>query len=124
MEDRETTQIRESEWLIDHYGDDIFSIFGNENEASSPITQLLEPFRTRTEKAPSGGNPEVHVKLNLAGLNRMHMRKLQAKLVQRILLMGYYQEEPDDWESLLEQYSKVLAIKADISRRKLTRQPS
>lgn len=48
---------------------------------------------------------QVILRLSLAALNRMRLRKLQMKLTNRIMRMHYYKEVSDDWESLLEKYS-------------------
>lgn len=44
--------------------------------------------------------------VSFAGLQRMRMRKLQIELVNRVMSMHFKNKEPDDWESLLKEYSK------------------
>ncbi|KAI1660469.1 hypothetical protein F4813DRAFT_350048 [Daldinia decipiens] len=44
------------------------------------------------------------MKLSLAALSRMRMRKLQIQLTDIIMKMHYFKELPDGWESLLEKY--------------------
>lgn len=50
--------------------------------------------------------PQVTVRLSLAALNRMRMRRIQIKLSHRIMRMHYFKEMAKDWETLLIQYSK------------------
>jgi len=60
---------------------------------------------TRAEK-----DRRPHLRVNLAGLNRMRMRKLQVKLVKKVIHMRYHETEPEGWEELLAQYSEFLVI--------------
>ncbi len=104
-------------WLMAHYRNDLFEIRSEPVESGNPIIgflgSLLEHMKapsTSSEKESGevlGKDVGVHLKLNLAGLNRMRMRKLQVNLVQRILQMRYHEREPNDWEDLLEKYSKL-----------------
>jgi hypothetical protein len=79
-------------WLVDHHRTDLFHIHSKQKE-------------TGTAPRKDVG---VHLRLNLAGVSRMRMRKLQAKLAERILQMHYHEDEPKDWEDLLDQYSELL----------------
>lgn len=56
----------------------------------------------------AGKDKRPHLRVNLAGLNRMRMRKLQVKLVQKVIHMRYQETEPEGWEELLAQYSEFL----------------
>lgn len=78
-------------WLINHHYDDLFG-------DSSPSGQVNDPET----------NAAHHWNLSLAGLNRLRLRKLQMQLVQRVLHMRYYREEPEDWEDLLDKYGRNL----------------
>ncbi|KAM0259869.1 hypothetical protein ACHAQJ_003113 [Trichoderma viride] len=46
----------------------------------------------------------VTIRLSLAALSRMRMRRLQMKLSNRIMRMHYFAETSEDWETLLTQY--------------------
>lgn len=56
----------------------------------------------------AGKDKRPHIRVNLAGLNRMRMRKMQVKLVQKVIHMRYHKTEPEGWEKLLAQYSEFL----------------
>ena len=71
-------------WLVDQFRSDLFDL----------------------RRDPKSKDRRPHLKINLAGLNRMRMRKLQVKLVQQVLHMRYRKTEPKGWEDLLEKYSK------------------
>ena len=71
-------------WLVDQFRSDLFDL----------------------RQDPKSKDAKPHLKINLAGLNRMRMRKLQVKLVQQVLHMRYRKTEPKGWEDLLEKYSK------------------
>ncbi|KAK3327037.1 hypothetical protein B0T19DRAFT_474898 [Cercophora scortea] len=48
-------------------------------------------------------------RINLAELQRVRLRKLQSRLVRHVLKMTYKsQEEPEDWEKDLQEYTKAL----------------
>lgn len=44
--------------------------------------------------------------VSFAGLQRMRIRKLQVELVNRVMSMHFMNEEPNDWENLMKEYSK------------------
>lgn len=71
------------------------------------IRRILNAASHNTQSRPPTP-ARVHVKLNLAGLHRMRMRKLQMKLVRVVLHMRYDDREPAVWERLLDEYSKLL----------------
>lgn len=93
-------------WLTNQFKDDIFKILrppkGSEQTIlqSLNVGELMNSFLGREKKKPK-------LRLNLAGLNRMRMRKLQVKLIQQVLHMHYYRTEPKGWEEILEQYSRL-----------------
>jgi hypothetical protein len=82
---RHATPVDKKPWLMSLFSNDIFRIWG----APQPVEDT-----------------RPHLKVNLAGLNRMQMRKLQYKLVEKVLEMRYTGKEPEGWEDLLERYSK------------------
>jgi hypothetical protein len=43
-------------------------------------------------------------RISFAELQRMHLRKLQCKLVKHVVDMRYHSSEPDTWEADLQQY--------------------
>jgi hypothetical protein len=77
--------------VIEDYRDDLFSLT-KVHIAGANNTQSTKP----------------RLELSLAALNRSRIRKLQMKLVQHILYMRYYKEEPKYWEDLLKEYSKSI----------------
>jgi hypothetical protein len=48
------------------------------------------------------------LKVSIAALHRMRMRKLQGQLVQQVLHMRYKTTEPKGWEYSLEKYSTFI----------------
>lgn len=81
-------------------------------------------FRSKTfdiKRLPKEAEAQVTIRLSLAALNRMRMRRLQMKLSHRIMRMHYYEEMPEDWETLLVQYSEsALYYGFDTFRSELT----
>ncbi|KAF1951815.1 hypothetical protein CC80DRAFT_495708, partial [Byssothecium circinans] len=55
-------------------------------------------------RTPTGNQTETTLVLSFAALNRMRMRKLQAQLVEKIMLMHFRNEIPEGWEDLLSKY--------------------
>lgn len=51
------------------------------------------------------------LRVSFAEMQRMHLRKLQIKLVQHAVAMRSSGKEPDGWESDLAGYSKLLALR-------------
>lgn len=49
-------------------------------------------------------------RVNFAELQRMHLRKLQCKLLKDVVDMHYTNRENEGWEETLEQYSKYCPI--------------
>ncbi len=89
------------------------AIISDDEEADRELGKWLVALHRRDlfsavkrEDQKPGSN--IDLKLSFAALNRMRMRKLQVKLVQRILRMRYEAEEPEDWEELLKNYSELL----------------
>ncbi|KAI1475878.1 hypothetical protein F4774DRAFT_428560, partial [Daldinia eschscholtzii] len=98
------------EFLVDHFKDDILEINPqNGSIGSLRLRQSLfiDPKQVRKSidiENGDGNRGQVTMKLSLAALSRMRMRKLQIELTHRILKMHYLEELPDDWEQLLEKY--------------------
>ncbi|KAL7973257.1 hypothetical protein HDV63DRAFT_392795 [Trichoderma sp. SZMC 28014] len=77
-----------AKFLVKHLRDDIFDL------------QVRQTPKHKEEEA----EPQVTVRLSLAALNRMRMRRIQIKLSHRIMRMHYFKEMAKDWETLLIQY--------------------
>ncbi|KAI1464877.1 uncharacterized protein F4812DRAFT_440808 [Daldinia caldariorum] len=99
-----------AEFLVDHLKKDIFEI----RPQKMPISFLRRvPRRVNDPEhigRPSdvenrdGNKGRVTMKLSIAALSRMRMRKLQIELTNRIMRMHFFKELPEDWENLLEKY--------------------
>ncbi|KAK7751241.1 hypothetical protein SLS62_006786 [Diatrype stigma] len=74
------------------------------NAVSHKVRSQPSNLEQETASPAAVAGAGVHVKLNLAGLHRMRMRKLQMKLARVILHMRYGEEEPAGWERLLDEY--------------------
>ncbi|KAH6856257.1 hypothetical protein B0I37DRAFT_389588 [Chaetomium sp. MPI-CAGE-AT-0009] len=63
-----------------------------------------------TRPAPGSPNSEPHksYRISFAELQRMHLRKLQCKLVKHVVDMRFRNKEPGDWEADLQAYTKAL----------------
>ncbi|KAK3294478.1 uncharacterized protein B0H64DRAFT_418360 [Chaetomium fimeti] len=64
-----------------------------------------------SRSAPGGGpsnEPHKSYRISFAELQRMHLRKLQCKLVKHVVDMRFRNKEPDDWEADLQAYTKAL----------------
>lgn len=61
---------------------------------------------TRQEAGGSSDGPHQSYRISFAELQRMHLRKLQCKLVKHVADMRFRNKEPDDWEADLQAYSK------------------
>lgn len=95
-------------WLVKLFKKEIFKIRQPTPVGKKPwLMSLFRKSIFRTWGAPQPKeDARPHLRVNLAGLNRMHMRKLQYKLVKEALEMSYTKKEPEGWEDLLERYSK------------------
>ncbi|KAF2020408.1 hypothetical protein BU24DRAFT_487039 [Aaosphaeria arxii CBS 175.79] len=83
---QEADDVHLGAWLVNQFKSDLFHAH----------------WDTRPEK-----DKRPHLRINLAGLNRMRMRKLQVKLAQQVIHMRYHETEPKGWEDLLSQYIKA-----------------
>ncbi|OTB04875.1 hypothetical protein M426DRAFT_22491 [Hypoxylon sp. CI-4A] len=91
--------------LVRHFQEDIFEVFENQGLLSfSRIIRHLFGIKQEYDEEARRPERQVVVRLSLAALNRMRMRRLQIKLAEKITRMHYYEEWPDDWEGLLDQY--------------------
>ncbi|EAQ87730.1 hypothetical protein CHGG_04349 [Chaetomium globosum CBS 148.51] len=63
---------------------------------------------TRQEAGGSSDGPHQSYRISFAELQRMHLRKLQCKLVKHVADMRFRNKEPDDWEADLQAYTKAL----------------
>ncbi|KAH6632163.1 hypothetical protein F5144DRAFT_602909 [Chaetomium tenue] len=59
---------------------------------------------TRQEAGGSSDGPHQSYRISFAELQRMHLRKLQCKLVKHVADMRFRNEEPDNWEADLQAY--------------------
>ncbi|KAL7806368.1 hypothetical protein V8C44DRAFT_339025 [Trichoderma aethiopicum] len=89
-----------AKFLIEHQREDIFNL---ETSVVS-LRSFLKSVGYDIENFMKGYKPKVTMKLSLAALNRMRMRRLQIELANRIMRMHYFGEMPEDWETLLQQY--------------------
>ncbi|TFB02586.1 hypothetical protein CCMA1212_005344, partial [Trichoderma ghanense] len=101
--DSETEDESIDKFLVEHLKDDIFSLGVQQTSAA-----FLRPFSKSVafdiESSKKQVEPRVTMRLSLAALNRMRMRRLQMKLAKRIMRMHYFKEMTEDWETLLVQY--------------------
>ncbi|KAM0457260.1 hypothetical protein ACHAO4_003057 [Trichoderma viride] len=95
-----------AKFLVQHLRDDIFSLDVHQTAVAS-FSSLLESKTFNIKRLTKEAEPQVTIRLSLAALNRMRMRRLQMKLSHRIMRMHYYEEMPEDWETLLVQYIKA-----------------
>ncbi|KAI0122437.1 hypothetical protein F4814DRAFT_408714 [Daldinia grandis] len=108
----DTTQTTDSveEFLIDHFKEDVFEITeqgGSTTPLRSVLKSLFNPKSIGKSDDAEKGTEErrqVTMKLSLAALSRMRMRKLQIQLTDVIMDIHYSKTLPDDWEALLEKY--------------------
>ncbi|KAI0849484.1 hypothetical protein F5Y00DRAFT_269487 [Daldinia vernicosa] len=95
------------QFLVRHFKNDILRITPREDDIDILFQYTMglkldaKPDDVEQAKEPC---QEVTMKLSIAALSRMRMRKLQMELINRIMKMHYLKELPSDWESLLEKY--------------------
>ncbi|KAL7920621.1 hypothetical protein ACQKWADRAFT_314688 [Trichoderma austrokoningii] len=93
-----------AKFLVQHLRDDIFDLDVRQKPAAF-FSSLLESKIFNTKKRQEKeAEPRVTMRLSIAALNRMRMRRLQMKLSHRIMRMHYFEEMTEDWETLLIQY--------------------
>lgn len=86
--------------LVEHQREDLFDL----EESVGPLRSFLKSIGFDTKDLMKEIEPKFTMRLSLAALNRMRMRRLQVKLANRIMRMHYLDEVPGDWQILLEKY--------------------
>ncbi|KAK4251343.1 hypothetical protein C7999DRAFT_10969, partial [Corynascus novoguineensis] len=108
-------------FVLDHHRDNLVEMV---EEAKSPMDRLGLRRRIRPRKStsshkgsgdywkrpvPTGPNGSLRsYRISFAELQRMHLRKLQCKLVQHVADMRFRNKEPRNWEKDLQAYTKAL----------------
>lgn len=101
--------VKLGEELVKSFRDDLFEIRRDEPVPGNPVMRWLNHKRRANKSKGVENATKPRLKVNIAGLNRMRMRKLQIQLVQQVLHMRYEKTEPKGWEDLLEKYSRFIA---------------
>lgn len=75
-------------------------------EADAPSAQGNDGYYRRPEPEEKGA-VQTSYRISLAELQRVHLRKLQCKLVKHVVDMRFQEMEPAGWEMDLQAYSEL-----------------
>ncbi|KAF2969768.1 hypothetical protein GQX73_g3857 [Xylaria multiplex] len=119
-------------WAISHHKSNFIKNIQKAPTWNSTLSSTLSSLWKRGQDAKSGRKPEDwprpdeenDLRVSLAELQRMRLRKLQCKLVKHVAHMKTTDTESKDWENDLETYIKAIQdYDYMTSRCKLPRDP-
>jgi hypothetical protein len=108
---RTNTIDRSTSWVLGHHAPNLIlklqrpvdtSIFGSVSKKSKVVD---------TEERKEAEEDDVRYRISFSELQNMHVRKLQCKLVKRVLDLRISEQDAEgdgEWEDLLRQYSTFL----------------
>jgi hypothetical protein len=123
LEQQETSKPPKDVWHIGHHRLNLVTKHHKPAQLDNRYLQKLSRnlFKSRTKQSHAANDEEKHdtppstatvrlqdyrLKFSFAELQRMRLRKLQYKLINLTADMYFDKEEADDWEKLLQQYSR------------------
>jgi hypothetical protein len=76
------------------------------SRGTTPSAAESDAWTRQEAGGGSSDGPHQSYRVSFAELQRMHLRKLQCKLVKHVADMRFRNQEPDGWEADLQAYSK------------------
>lgn len=105
---RTSTLDRSTTWILDHHQPNLILKLEKPVD-SSPLPSLPKKKKDNdAEDKKPAEEDDVRYLINFSELQNMHVRKLQCKLVKRVLdlrISEYDKEGEGEWEDVLREYS-------------------
>lgn len=89
-------------WTLDHHYENLIQEIATGHISHSARTQNPADI----EKGDGVVEDRRGLRISFAEMQRMHLRKLQIKLIRHAVDMRVSRQEPDDWEDDLAEYSE------------------
>ncbi|KAI0870849.1 hypothetical protein GGS24DRAFT_492692 [Hypoxylon argillaceum] len=102
-----------SPFPFEHHKNNLVRVIEKRNRWTPPVQFKLKRQQTSENSNDKSRNwarksENKDFRISLAELHRMHLRKLQCKLVSHVGYMRKFNKEPENWESDLEKYIKAV----------------